>query len=88
MFYIKGINCRKNVRAFSILFQIVIFPVHGCRCPLHISQFAGHFLFQHREKRESTEHHIDKKSRYSSVTMIFENSYCGVVFFSFYTEVF
>ena len=56
------------IRAFCILFQIVIFPVHGCRCPLHISQFAGHFLFQHREKRGSTEHHIDKKSRYSSVT--------------------
>ena len=28
---------------------------------LYISQFAGHFLFQHREKLRSTEHHIDKK---------------------------
>ena len=28
---------------------------------LYICQFAGHFLFQHGEKLESTEHHIDQK---------------------------
>ena len=28
---------------------------------LYTSQFAGHFLFQHREKLRSTEHHIDQK---------------------------
>lgn len=33
------------VRAFCILFQIVIFPVHGCRYPLHKATSQATFYF-------------------------------------------